>query len=194
MKKASTAHNFPFLLIFLLTEHSSQVQPVSSINAEPMASFYIINGIETGRKSSEILPENGGISAAKLWPFFTCAQHWDSGSVTVIDENMMGNVGRDIHHTAAISMGRVRGMCIVGSDYNINGCIMVMRAKFEINGDSNDSLRFFGVLQRGLKEFQVAVIGGSGRYVGANGFAVVKAVGSAGGGVEKKLMFNVYLN
>lgn len=106
----------------------------------------------------------------------------------VIDENLVENYG---YYGGAI-IGKVEGVYVTGSKDDSRQMV-AMKASFVSNGNVNDSLRFFGVSQKGILESQISIVGGSGKYNGANGFAIVKSVGNEMQGIEKKLLFNVYL-
>ncbi|KAG1337937.1 dirigent protein 18 [Cocos nucifera] len=104
----------------------------------------------------------------KSWsPFLTCLE---SGTVTMIDEKLRGSVA-----LGPQTAGKVQGMYVTSSRDN-SSHMVAMEATFG-DGRSDDSLRFFGVHHLGLSESHIAVVGGAGRYHGANGFAVVKATG-----------------
>ncbi|KHN32090.1 hypothetical protein glysoja_028885 [Glycine soja] len=51
--------------------------------------------------------------------------------------------------------------------------VMAFTAKFEENGYV-DSLSFFGVHRAQVSESQIAIIGGTGKYVNAEGYAIIK--------------------
>ena len=107
----------------------------------------------------------------------------ESGNVTVIEEELTGT-----------REGKVQGIYVTSSE-DENSRMVAMRAVFG-RGKSKDSLRFFGEHRPGLSESHIAVVGGTGRYHGANGFAVVKAAGQdVGGGRRKKrkFLFTVYI-
>ena len=77
---------------------------------------------------------------------------------------------------------------------------MMAMTAYLASSDFKDGLRFFGVHQTDVPESHIAIIGGTGKYQGANGYATVKAVdvrshvGGEGQGTNKVLLFNVYLS
>lgn len=97
-------------------------------------------------------------------------------------------------------LGEAKGMYVVSSEDGISSHMMALTASFA-NGEYKDGLRFFGVYRKDVPESHIAVIGGTGKYHGANGYATIKAVNvssshamrkeSAAG--KKFLLFNVYL-
>ena len=67
-----------------------------------------------------------------------------------------------------------------------------MTTKFGRN-EFEDGLKFFGVYKKNVPESHIAVIGGTGKYHDANGYAVIKARGEENR-TKKLLSFNVYLS
>jgi len=59
---------------------------------------------------------------------------------------------------------------------DVGSRMVAVKAMFTSNG-AEDSLSFFGVHHEGQEESHVAVVGGTGRYNGATGFAVVRTAG-----------------
>ncbi|KQK10482.1 hypothetical protein BRADI_2g54385v3 [Brachypodium distachyon] len=114
------------------------------------------------------------------------------GTVTLVDEQLHGK-----RESGLPLAGKLQGVLVAGLDGNSSTSRMVaVKALFAADG-AEDSIRFFGVLHDGLEESHVAVVGGTGRYDGASGFAVVKAadVPETGGNVSlsRALSFSVHL-
>jgi len=111
------------------------------------------------------------------------------GTVTVVDEELRGRkeFGLPLE-------GRLEGV-LVTSLADSSSHMVAVRASFAGDG-AEDSLRFFGV-RRDDQESHIAVVGGTGRYSGAAGFAVVRAadVPETGGNVSSSsaLSFSVHL-
>lgn len=112
------------------------------------------------------------------------------GTVTVVDEELRGRkeFGLPLE-------GRLQGVLVTSLADNSSHMVAV-RASFA--GDAaGDSIRFFGVRRDDQEESHVAVVGGTGRYSGAAGFAVVRAASlpQTGGNVSssKALSFSVHL-
>ncbi|CAL4960576.1 unnamed protein product [Urochloa decumbens] len=112
------------------------------------------------------------------------------GTVAVIDEELRGRkeFGLPLE-------GRLQGVLVTSSADNSSHMVAV-RASFAGDG-AGDSLRFFGVRRDDQEESHVAVVGGTGRFSGAAGFAVVRIadVPETGGNVSPSsaLSFSVHL-
>jgi hypothetical protein len=91
--------------------------------------------------------------------------------------------------------GRLEGI-LVTSLADSSSHMVAVRASFAGDG-AEDSLRFFGVRRDDQEESHIAVVGGTGRYSGAAGFAVVRTadVPETGGDVSSSsaLSFSVHL-
>ncbi|CAL4953767.1 unnamed protein product [Urochloa decumbens] len=112
------------------------------------------------------------------------------GTVAVVDGELRGRkeFGLPLE-------GRLQGVLVTSSADNSSHMVAV-RASFAGDG-AGDSLRFFGVRRDDQEESHVAVVGGTGRFSGAAGFAVVRAadVPETGGDVSSSsaLSFSVHL-
>ncbi|CAO2195186.1 unnamed protein product [Urochloa humidicola] len=114
------------------------------------------------------------------------------GAVAVVDEELRGRkeFGLPLE-------GRLQGVLVTSSADNSSHMVAV-RASFAGDG-AGDSLRFFGVRRDDQEESHVAVVGGTGRFSGAAGFAVVRAAdvpeSETGGHVSSSsaLSFSVHL-
>ncbi|KAJ0983950.1 hypothetical protein J5N97_002306 [Dioscorea zingiberensis] len=127
-----------------------------------------------------------GSSSASWLPFLGRLQALEPGKVIVIDEELIG--GSQLK-------GKVQGVFVMSSENN-SSSMVAMKATFNgINEESStDSLRFFGLYQPSLNESHIAVIGGTGRYQDANGFAVFRSVPGPPSHISRKvLLFTVYL-
>lgn len=88
------------------------------------------------------------------------------------------------------------------NNYSSKSYIVAMKATWpkSIGGGLEDSLRFFGVLRPRVSgsESHIAVVGGAGKYSGANGIAVIKAIdggeSDGGEGFNEVIKVAVYLN
>ncbi|GAB4836526.1 hypothetical protein Ancab_001438 [Ancistrocladus abbreviatus] len=153
-------------------------------------------------KSSNSIPSSIGMAFPAARAAF---QELEFGTVTAINEDLFqdSDFGLQI-------MGKALGIYVAtledGSSH-----IMAMTASFgKLSDDeesSKHSLRFFGVHRKDVSECHVAVIGGTGEYDGANGYATVKMVvdrasnsnaNATEAGIQdansKLLHFNVYLS
>ncbi|KAM3352400.1 hypothetical protein ACQJBY_023948 [Aegilops geniculata] len=90
------------------------------------------------------------------------------GTVTVVDEQFHGKREFGLPLT-----GKLQGVLVTSLDDNSSRMVAV-KALFTGDG-AEDSIRFFGVHRDGQEESHVAVVGGTGRYGSATGFAVIRA-------------------
>ena len=114
-----------------------------------------------------------------------------AGTVTVVDEQFHGKreFGRPLS-------GKLQGVLITSLDDHSSRMVAV-KALFASNG-AEDSLRFFGIHRDDQDESHIAVVGGTGRYDGATGFAVVGRAGvpeknANVSSFSKALSFSVHL-
>ncbi|KAL5711128.1 hypothetical protein ACHQM5_021619 [Ranunculus cassubicifolius] len=124
------------------------------------------------------------------FPTIVTLQGLKFGLITTIDEELIeGPLFR------SLLLGKARGVYVANSDDG-SSHMMAMTVKF-LDGNFKDSLRFFGVYQSSLLESHIAVIGGTGKYNGANGYAAIKSVtlgDNQFGDVRNFLMFTIYLS
>ncbi|CAN1239127.1 Dirigent protein 25 [Linum grandiflorum] len=115
------------------------------------------------------------------------------GTITVIDDELTQG-----HELGSPLVGKAQGY-YVASSIDGNSQAMAFTAMFH-SGHYEDSLNFFGVHRAGVSESQLAVMGGTGKYVNAKGHAVVKTIPPAAGnlqhetdGFQTLLEFTVYV-
>ncbi|KAK1321988.1 hypothetical protein QJS10_CPA03g01454 [Acorus calamus] len=117
------------------------------------------------------------------------------GGMTVIDDELTGSA-----ELGSGTVGKAQGFCVASAEEGTSKTV-AFTAMFEEGGYA-DSLSFFGVqgtVGAAAEESRVAVMGGTGKYVGAKGYATVRAVVTGGGGenvtdgVGTLLQFSVYL-
>lgn len=149
-----------------------------------------------------IFPPNGATFVPKTGlpsiglPFTakTTLQELELGVVTDIAEDVFNpNLGYKSQ-----LLGKAEGMFVASSDEDKKSHMMAMEVKLISDGDDGEGesgLRFFGV-KKSITNYEshIAVIGGIGKYKGANGYATVKRVEERGGENNKLLKFNVYLS
>ncbi|CAN1174068.1 Dirigent protein 25 [Linum perenne] len=116
------------------------------------------------------------------------------GTITVIDDELTEG-----HELGSPLVGKAQGY-YVASSIDGNSQAMAFTAMFHSN-HYEDSINFFGVHRAGVSESQLAVMGGTGEYVNAKGYAIVKTVPPGGAnlqhetdGFETLLQFTVYLS
>ncbi|KAB5538871.1 hypothetical protein DKX38_016404 [Salix brachista] len=138
----------------------------------------------TGLSTQTLDVSNIGLS----FPARATLQELEFGSVTEIAE--------DLFVYGSLVVGKALGVYVASSEDGTSH-MMAMTAKF-VKNEFRDGLRFFGVHKTDVPESHIAVIGGTGKYHGANGYAVIKAVGagskSTAGEETGNLLFNVYLS
>ncbi|XP_022764290.1 dirigent protein 16-like [Durio zibethinus] len=127
------------------------------------------------------------------FPARATLQELEFGAVMTIDENLFdGSINGS-------PLGKAQGLYVASSEDGTSH--MMAMTTFFAESKFKDGLRFFGLHRRDVAESHIAVIGGIGKYVGANGYATVKAVelrsnaaAAEKQGVNKLLLFNVYLS
>ncbi|XAR72056.1 hypothetical protein NMG60_11018556 [Bertholletia excelsa] len=112
------------------------------------------------------------------------------GTITVIDNELTR--GQELRSGL---VGKAQGFYVASSEDG-RSVIMAFTAMFDRGGYS-DSLCFFGVHRTAVSESQLAVMGGTGKYVDAKGYATVKDFPPASepetNGIERLLEFTVYV-
>ncbi|CAH2060237.1 unnamed protein product [Thlaspi arvense] len=120
------------------------------------------------------------------------------GTMTVIDDELTEG-----HELGSGLLGKAQGY-YVASAIDGTSQTMAFTAMFE-SGGYEDSISFFGVHRTAASESHLGVMGGTGKYVNARGFAIVKTfTGSSGtqtqqphqftDGLETVLQCTVYLS
>ncbi|KAL4189093.1 hypothetical protein AMTRI_Chr08g163770 [Amborella trichopoda] len=112
------------------------------------------------------------------------------GTITIIDDELTEG-----HELGSAVVGKAQGFYVASSEDG-NSQMMALTVLMEIGG-YEDSLSFFGIHRAAVHESHIAVIGGTGKYKGANGYAIVRTlpptVGNNTDGMETLLEFTVYL-
>ncbi|CAL0316270.1 unnamed protein product [Lupinus luteus] len=127
------------------------------------------------------------------FPARATLQELEFGSVTSIDEDLLESDGDELH-----KLGKAQGAYVASLEGG-SSHMVAMTASF-VKGEYQNGLRLFGVHRSDVFESHVAVIGGTGKYYGANGYAAVKVVDKIGYSTEGKLisfkflLFDVYLS
>ncbi|CAL5389000.1 unnamed protein product [Camellia sinensis] len=138
---------------------------------------------------------NGGgfgfpaLNAAQL-PSGSALQKLMFGTLTAFDDELTEG-----HELGSGLVGKAQGFYVASSEDG-SSQTMVFTAMFE-SGGYVDSLCFFGVHRMAVSESQLAIMGGTGKFVNAKGFATVKTFPAANqhntDGVETLLEITVYL-
>ncbi|OVA18256.1 Plant disease resistance response protein [Macleaya cordata] len=137
----------------------------------------------------------GGLS----FPAIATLQGLELGTVTPINEQYL--IEGPLF--GASFFGKAKGVYVKSSSDNDEGGHMMAMNVMVASSGYKDSLRFFGVHRTAAPdESHIAVIGGTGKFHGANGYATVKTVTVGLNDQENKvfgvkkqlLMFTVYLS
>ncbi|CAL4930441.1 unnamed protein product [Urochloa decumbens] len=143
-------------------------------------------------------PVNGGnknipfVNAGDL-PSGVTLQNLLFGTTTVIDDELTEG-----HELGAGVIGRAQGFYVASSQDGTSKTI-VLTAMFEgpEAPHGGDTLSFFGVHRMAAPESHVAIIGGTGKYENAKGFAAIQTLHPGDqhttDGVETLLQFNIHL-
>ncbi|KAI3450454.1 hypothetical protein Pfo_007119 [Paulownia fortunei] len=124
------------------------------------------------------------------FPSGTTLQQLMFGTMTVFDDELTEG-----HDLGSGLVGKAQGFYISSSEDGTSQT-MAFTVMFT-SGSYADSLSFFGVHRTAVAESHLAVMGGTGKYVNAKGFATVKTFPAANqhetDGVETLLQITVYL-
>ncbi|KAJ9698320.1 hypothetical protein PVL29_007415 [Vitis rotundifolia] len=126
---------------------------------------------------------NGG-----QFPAGTNLQKLMFGTMTVIDDQLIEG-----HELGSGLVGKAQGFYLASSEDG-SSQTMAFTAMFESDGYAS-SLSFFGAHRTAVSESQLAIMGGTGKYVNAEGYATVKTIPGANhtDGTETLLQIIVYL-
>ncbi|KAK9940355.1 hypothetical protein M0R45_017021 [Rubus argutus] len=113
------------------------------------------------------------------------------GTLTVFDDELTEG-----HELGSGLLGKAQGFYVASSEDGSSQTI-AFTAMFESGGYA-DSLTFFGVHRVAASESHLAVMGGTGKYLNAKGYALVKTINGVNqpntDGVDTVLQFTVYLS
>ncbi|KAJ1297704.1 hypothetical protein BS78_01G397100 [Paspalum vaginatum] len=189
---------------------NTNIFPIQGAVPLPQGASNLINGNNApyvaglGGTSSAIVqnnngnPVNGGnknipfVNAGDL-PSGVTLENLLFGTTTVIDDELTEG-----HELGAGVIGRAQGFYVASSQDGTSKTI-VLTAMFE-GPDAphgGDTLSFFGVHRMAAPESHIAIIGGTGKYDNAKGFAAIQTLHPGDehttDGVETLLQFNVHL-
>jgi hypothetical protein len=194
-------------ITFLMKHMLNDTQPNN--NLEKPTTTKVTNQLPFP-KPLGFFPPNGGIPIPQStqtqtldlstigfsFPTRAALQELEFGSVTSIDEELL--VEGD-HEDELMRLGKAQGV-YVASEEDGSSHMMAMTVSF-VKDEYENGLRLFGVHRSDVFESHVAVIGGIGKYYGANGYAVVKVVDKVGSSKlegkvtsSKFLLFDVYFS
>ncbi|KGN64478.1 dirigent protein 24 [Cucumis sativus] len=106
-------------------------------------------------------------------PSAAVLQHVMFGSITTIDDEL--TEGEELGSGV---MGRGQGFYFIssldGSSHTVALTVILHRYDENEEKKDEDTISFFGVHRRGSMESPIAVVGGTGKYENASGFAVIE--------------------
>ncbi|VVA20775.1 PREDICTED: dirigent [Prunus dulcis] len=112
------------------------------------------------------------------------------GTLTVFDDELTEG-----HELGSGLLGKAQGFYVASSEDGSSQTI-AFTAMFQSGGYA-DSLTFFGVHRVAASESHLAVMGGTGKYLNAKGYALVKTIPATNqhntDGVDTVLQFTAYL-
>ncbi|KAK9157645.1 hypothetical protein Scep_004219 [Stephania cephalantha] len=142
---------------------------------------------------------NGAVVSNSGVPLFNGAQLPSGAGIPELKTGNMAVIDAELSEGQSVGsgvLGKAQGFyfstSIDGTCYT-----MAFTAMFE-SIQYVDSLNFFGVFRTAVSDSQLAIMGGTGKYVDAKGFASVKTIHSSNehstDGLETQLEFTVYLS
>ncbi|XP_052146316.1 dirigent protein 10-like [Oryza glaberrima] len=188
---------------------NDNIFPIQGAMPLPQGASNLVNGNNVpyvaglgGTSSAAIVQGNGnGNGSNKNIPFVNAGdlpsgatlQNLLFGTTTVIDDELTEG-----HELGAAVVGRAQGFYVASSQDGTSKTL-VLTAMFDGGGVEahGDTLSFFGVHRMAAPESHVAVIGGTGKYENAKGFAVIQTLHPGDehttDGVETLLQFSIHL-
>lgn len=126
---------------------------------------------------------------AGLLPQGAALQNPIFGAITVIDDELTEG-----HELGASVIGKAQGSYLASS---LDGSSQTMAFSAIFGDDEEDTISFFGVHRTASHESGIAVVGGTGKYENAEGYATIETLHLTNqhttDGVEAVLQFTVYL-
>ncbi|KAL7201805.1 hypothetical protein ACSBR1_033495 [Camellia fascicularis] len=192
---ASPDHALTLFMHDILGGSNPSARAVTGIVSNPA----VTGQVPFAKPNGAVLPVNNGVPVNNAnsgvinnnnIPFLTGL----SGSTpNVIQTN--GNNVNGGHELGSGLVGKAQGFYVASSEDG-SSQVMAFTTMFE-SGGYGDSLSFFGVHRIAVSESHLAIMGGTGKYVNANGYAIVKTFPAANqqnnDGVETLLQITVYL-
>ncbi|XWS75045.1 hypothetical protein CRYUN_Cryun01aG0051500 [Craigia yunnanensis] len=158
----------------------------------------------TGAQTNAVLQNTGNnnnVLNGNSQPFVTAGQlppgslqRLMFGSITVIDDELT-----EAHELGSAVLGKAQGFYLASS---LDGTSQTIALTVLLHGGEHgheieDAISFFGVHRTVSPESQIAVVGGTGKYENARGYATVETLHQEDqhitDGVDTILHFNVYL-
>jgi len=117
------------------------------------------------------------------------------GSITVVDNELTEG-----HELGSAVIGKAQGFYLASSMDGTSHTMAftVLLHGGENHGDIEDTISFFGVHRTATADSQIAIIGGTGKYENAKGYATVETLPQVDqhttDGVDTIMHFNVYIS
>ncbi|XVF05576.1 hypothetical protein REPUB_Repub05bG0184500 [Reevesia pubescens] len=158
---------------------------------------------QNGGTANSIINNNGNnnlITNGKGFPFVTAGQLPRGatlqkllfGTTTVIDDELTEG-----HELGSTIIGKAQGFYLASS-MDGSSHTMAFTAMFHNgNRDEDDAISFFGVHRTAVLESPIAIVGGTGKYANAQGYAIIETLHRTNqhttDGIDTLLQFNVFL-
>ncbi|XP_072985644.1 dirigent protein 9-like [Typha latifolia] len=194
-------------LIFFMHDILGGSRPSACIVTDLVATTDVINTNNVpcvpglGGTTATVVQNNGNsanggsnalplVNAADL-PTGTTPQNLLFGTTMVIDDELTEG-----HEIGSSVIGRAEGFYVASSQDGASHTLL-LTAMFE-GGEYADTLSFFGVHHSAAPESHIAIIGGTGKYENAKGYAAIETLHPTDqhmtDGVETLLQFSVFLS
>ncbi|GKV28530.1 hypothetical protein SLEP1_g37568 [Rubroshorea leprosula] len=187
----------------LLTGNVNNIKAINNLINNPN-NVPFLAGL-TGSQTSTIIPNTGNnnnVLNNQNQPFVTAGQlptgslqRLMFGTITVIDDELTEG-----HELGSAVIGRAQGFYLASSIDGTSQTIaltVLLHGGEHNNHEIEDTISFFGVHRTATPESQVAVVGGTGKYENARGYATVGTIHHEDqhmtDGVDTILNFDVFL-
>jgi len=149
----------------------------------------------TGNNNNVVNSNNQPFVTAGNLPAGSALQKLMFGSITVVDDELTEG-----HELGSAVIGKAQGFYLANS---LDGTSHTMAFSVllhggENHGETEDTISFFGVHRTATPDSQIAVIGGTGKYENAKGYASVETLPQVDqhttDGVDTIMHFSVYLS
>eukprot|EP01018_Ginkgo_biloba_P020775 Gb_07262 [translate_table: standard] len=177
---APPENTITFYLHYVLGGNNPTARPVTGV----LGAIY--NGQVPFARPMGFFPPKGGIPIANGVNPLNGAFNLGFGTITVIDDALT-----ETPDLSSVVLGRGQGFYVSSSEDG-SSQLMAFSAVME-NDEFGDSINFFGIDRISLPERQIAVIGGTGKFKNAQGYATIQTVHESDNGFQTLLKFIVYL-
>jgi hypothetical protein len=149
----------------------------------------------TGNNNNVANGNNQPFVTAGNLPAGSALQKLMFGSITVVDNELTEG-----HELGSAVIGKAQGFYLASSMDGTSHTMAftVLLHGGENHGDVEDTISFFGVHRTATADSQIAIIGGTGKYENAKGYATVETLPQVDqhttDGVDTIMHFNVFLS